>query len=53
MNLFDIQTLDKSDTCFQIKNLIKRGTWPAQSLEPVTLNLRVMNSRPMLGVEPT
>ena len=28
------------------------GTWLAQLLEPVTLNLRVVSSSPTLGVEP-
>ena len=29
------------------------GAWQAQSVERMTLDLRVMSSSPMLGMEPT
>ena len=32
---------------------IFRGVWLAQSVEPPTLDLKIMSSSPNLGMEPT
>ena len=41
------------DNDLQISKLIERGTWLAQSEEHATLDLGVVNSSSMLGVEIT
>lgn len=36
-----------------LKNSNNQGTWPVQSLEHVTHDLKVRSSSPMWGVDPT
>ena len=36
-----------------VKVVLSRGTWLAQSVEHATLNLKVVNATPTLGMEPT
>ena len=36
-----------------LKDNLYRGTWPAQSVEHATLDLRVVSSSLLLGMEPT
>lgn len=54
MNIFNfislLQTLYYS---FQLKTITFRGTWLAQVVKHVTLDLRIMSLSPMVGVEVT
>lgn len=48
-------TSEKTNPCWKniIKNKISWAAWLGQSVECVTLDLRVVSSSPMLGVEIT
>lgn len=43
----------KTRAILQIRKLRFRGAWLAQLVEHLTLELRILSSSPMLGVEPT